>query len=105
MLRTNRGSDASNASNPEASRTFDFSGKRLTVLSDYAKVDVREGGSGAVSVDRHVTAIGKNPRDPSWSLEGDVLDLGTVCDDGFVGVCEVTYAVTVPDGVQVDVKE
>lgn len=86
-------------------QTFPFSGRELTVLADYGKVDVRQGGGGSVTVDRRVTAVGKKPADPDWRLEGDTLDLGTVCDDGYVGVCEVTYAVTVPKGTKVDVRD
>lgn len=97
-------SDADTSTAP-TSRTFAWSGPQLRVDADYGTVDVRHGARGSVTVDRRVTAVGKDPADPTWRLEGDTLDLGTVCDDGFVGLCEVRYTITVPPNTKVDVRE
>lgn len=93
------------ASPAPAAQEFAYDGPRLTVRTDYAGVRVRRAPVDRIRVQRVVTAVGKEPRPPAWRLDGSTLDLGTVCDDGYVGLCEVTYDLTVPTKTRVDVRD
>lgn len=86
--------------------SFRFDGPELRVNSDFSKVDVREGGAGEVTVAEDRTVIGTGADSPQWTLMGNVLDLGKPCGGKSVtvGLCEITYTVTVPAGTHVDVQ-
>lgn len=83
--------------------SFGWQGKRLEVVNDNANmpVRVRSGKPGEVLVEVSTTTVGKSATTPAWALNGDALELGTPCGQGYVGVCEGSYTVTVPSGTAV----
>ncbi|WP_040156141.1 hypothetical protein [Mobilicoccus massiliensis] len=92
---------------PAAAVTQEFAhdGGELTVVKDHANARVHEADVTSVRVERQVTAVGKTPAEPRWSLTDDTLELGQVCDEGYVGLCEVTYDITVPRGTRVHLRD
>lgn len=100
------GDGSSTGGDPHRVETFPFDGKSLAVKAGFSKVDVRESDEAGVDVSEDRTAFGVGAEDPRWSLADGVLDLGRPCGGGSVtvGLCEITYTVTVPAGTEVDVQ-
>ncbi|MGO1850520.1 hypothetical protein [Microbacterium sp.] len=92
----------STASDSDAERTesFDFSGDELRVDNDYADVDVEHGDPNTVTIREYRTVIGTSAEEPEWALTDDTLDLGRPCAST-VGVCQISYRITVPEGTTV----
>ena len=81
--------------------SFDFDETVLAVANDYADVEVDHGKPGSMTVREYRTAFGTAPDDPEWTLEQGTLDLGKPCAST-VGICQVSYRITVPKGTEVD---
>lgn len=90
---------------PSEGRSFDFAGRELTVRPRYGSVHIRETADpGRVTVSRRITAWGRDAGDPRWSLTDSVLDLGPICQKGYIGLCEVDYSIDVPKGTRVRIR-
>ncbi|GAB3624794.1 hypothetical protein GCM10027418_28790 [Mariniluteicoccus endophyticus] len=87
------------------STTFPAPTGELTIANEFGRVEVKEAATHEVKVVRTVTAIGKTPTAPDWSLTGNTLTLRSACGRGYVGVCEPTFRVTVPKGMKTQVVE
>ena len=61
---------------------------------------VDRGDSGTVIVREYRTVIGTSAEEPEWMLTDDTLDLGRPCAST-VGVCQISYRITVPEGTTV----
>lgn len=94
------GPSTSSDSDAERTESFDFSGDELKVDNDYADVYVDRGDSGTVIVREYRTVIGTSAEEPEWMLTDDTLDLGRPCAST-VGVCQISYRITVPEGTTV----
>lgn len=81
--------------------SFEFDEKALEVANDYADVKVDHGKPGSITVREYRTAFGTAPDEPEWTLEQGTLDLGKPCAST-VGICQVSYRITVPKGTEVD---
>lgn len=100
------GAELSPGDEPYRSESFPFEGQNLLVRSDFSKVDIREGSAGGVEVAENRTTLGTGADSPQWTLTDGVLDLGRPCGGKSItiGLCEITYAVTVPAGTRVSVE-
>ncbi len=87
----------------EARVSFPAPAGDLTIHNEFGRVLVTEADTTEVTVVRTVTAIGKSVSEPEWSLNGNTLTIESACGTGYVGICEPTFRVTVPHGVQVTV--
>lgn len=90
----------SSDSDAERTESFNFSGDELKVGNDYADVDVEHGDSNTVIVREYRMVIGTSAEKPEWTLTDDTLDLGRPCAST-IGVCQISYRITVPEGVTV----
>lgn len=88
-------------SDSERTETFEFDDDLLEVANDYAEVKVEPGKAGSITVREYRTSFGTAPDDPKWTLEQGTLDLGKPCAST-VGVCQVSYRITVPEGTKVN---
>lgn len=95
-------SGPSTSDDSDAARTesFDFDGSELVVENDYADVDIEQGDPGTVTVREYRTVFGTSADEPGWAFADGALDLGRPCAST-VGICEVGYRITVPEGTTV----
>lgn len=87
--------------------SFPFSGRALEITNgnDNMPVALRSTDEDLVTVSvTTTTAIGKEAVTPDWALTDGTLDLGDPCSNGYVGVCEGSYVVTVPAGTRISVN-
>ncbi|WP_409484581.1 hypothetical protein [Arsenicicoccus dermatophilus] len=92
-------------------QSFSYSGRSLSVVSETANmpvsVSVRDGVAPKgeeVKVSVTTQTMGKSASTPAWSLSKDTLTLASPCGKGWVGYCEGSFTVTVPQGVSVSVN-
>ena len=94
------GCDSGKTSND--SRSFDFSGPKLTIDIDGPGLNVVPGGSdSSIEVDR--TLKGSADGNASWSLDNGTLKLAVDCS-GIVVTCESKHTVKVPKTTQLVLK-
>lgn len=91
--------------------SFPYSGSSLSVTSEMenmpVSVQVRDGSAPRgqeVKVSVLTQTMGKEAKEPGWSLTKDTLKLGSPCGTSWVGYCEGHFTVTVPRGVAVFVN-
>lgn len=82
-------------------RTFEFSGKRLTVDSG-SNVRIEAGDGPDLAVSRKLTGMAAEEGNASWKLDGTTLRLTAKCN-GLVLNCGSNYTVKVPSGIAVTV--
>lgn len=97
------GCGVSTSSEPDAERTFPAPHGDLTVQNEFGAVDVREADTDVITVSRSTTRVGRGYSDPTWTLNGNTLHLASPCGNGYVGLCEPSYTLTVPRGTDVTV--
>ena len=97
---------ACSSSPSSAQQSFPYAGSALDVINDNANmaVTVTAGAAQEVAVEVRTQTVGRSPQTPAWSLNGDTLILGTPCGASWVGYCEASFAVRVPDGTTVRVN-
>lgn len=90
------------------SETFAFSGETLNVTNKNSNMGVSVSVyQGPVNPGEEVTVTvntqtrGQSAKTPGWSLSDDVLNLDSPCGGGWLGYCEGSYSLDVPDGVRV----
>ncbi|MDO5618846.1 hypothetical protein [Kocuria sp.] len=102
-LLTACGSDRSQEISNTATESFPADGEHLTINNEFGRLDVRHTDTDVITVEREVTTAGRTPSEPNWDLTDSTLTLSSACGEGYVGLCEPSYTVTVPTGTQVKV--
>ncbi|PMD06207.1 hypothetical protein CJ199_02170 [Brevibacterium paucivorans] len=95
------------SSDDQQSESFSFSGNSLDIVHDNAHIPVtvtsHDDGSD-VLVEVTTQTRGQSPVTPAWSLSDGTLYLDSPCGGNWIGYCEGSYSVQVPDGVEVSIN-
>lgn len=86
--------------------TFDFEGTTLNVSHGNTTQSVTVSASadlvGEVTVEVSTQTLGQSPQTPAWSLSSDgTLTLDTPCGGNWIGYCEASWSIVVPEGTEV----
>ncbi|MFJ1645496.1 DUF4097 family beta strand repeat-containing protein [Streptomyces sp. NPDC088258] len=103
MTMSGCGSDPSGA--PVERKSFDFSGRSLTIVGGNAEIDLVPAEVKSVEVARQMDGwvfAGTGPKGV-WKMDGDTLTLKVKCS-GIVSDCSSRHEVKVPRGVAVTVR-
>lgn len=88
------------------STTFPFSSESLQITNSNSNfaVTVSAGDKSEVEVSVKTTTAARGAETPEWTLNRNVLDVGSPCGKEYVGLCEGSFAITVPRGTEVTVN-
>lgn len=107
MLLVSGCSPNSNSEN----ESFEFTGESFDIVHDNAHIPVTvtthsssEASEDEVIVEVTTQTRGQSPQTPAWSLNDGTLYLDSPCGGNWVGYCEGSYSVQVPEGVDVSIN-
>lgn len=95
------GSDDRQNSPDTVTKSFPAESNQLMISNEFGRLDVRHADTDVITVERKVTTAGREPSEPVWDLRDSTLTLASACGEGYVGLCEPTYTVTVPTDINV----
>lgn len=99
------------ANSHSESESFTLSGADLDIVHDNAHIPVSvvshsgsEGDDDEVIVEVTTQTRGQSPEAPAWSLNDGELYLDSPCGGNWIGYCEGSYSVQVPEGIEVSIN-